>query len=57
MRSIGGATSRILLVVDEPEAVLKQTVDIGAIEASPLRMTIGLRDGCGGQFWLAWIRW
>lgn len=33
--AIGGATSRTLLVVDDPDAVLQQAVGVGAAEESP----------------------
>lgn len=35
-RAIGGATSRTLLVVDDPDAVARQAVRAGAKEASPV---------------------
>lgn len=44
-RSIGGATSRMLLVVDEPEAVLRQAVAVGATEESPVEDEHGWRLG------------
>jgi PhnB protein len=34
--AIGGATSRTLLVVEDPDAVLKKAVDAGAAESSPV---------------------
>jgi PhnB protein len=33
---IGGATGRILLVVDDPGSVLKRSIDAGAHEVAPL---------------------
>jgi PhnB protein len=35
-RAIGGATSRTLLVVDDPESVVRQAVDAGATVSSPV---------------------
>ena len=35
--AIGGATSRTLLVVEDPEAVLQSAVAAGAIETSPVQ--------------------
>jgi len=35
-RTIDGRTSRILLVVDEPEAVFERALDAGASEISPV---------------------
>ena len=34
--SLGGSTVRLLLVVDEPQAVLEQAVALGATEVSPV---------------------
>ena len=34
--AIGGATSRILLVTDDPETLLRRAVDAGAAELSPV---------------------
>jgi PhnB protein len=34
-RAIGGATSRILLVVDDPEAFVRRAAEAGAVETSP----------------------
>lgn len=34
-RAIGGATGRVLLVVDDPRAVLRQALAAGATELSP----------------------
>lgn len=44
-RSIGGATSRTLLVVDEPDAVLEQAVDAGATATSAVGDEHGWRLG------------
>jgi PhnB protein len=44
-QAIDGATSRILLVVDKPEAVVEQAVDAGAIETSPVADEHGWRIG------------
>jgi PhnB protein len=44
-RAIGGATSRTLLVVDEPEGVLRQAVAAGATESSPVSNEHGWRLG------------
>ena len=33
----GGATGRTLLVVDDPDSVVRQAVDAGATESSPVR--------------------
>jgi PhnB protein len=44
-RAIGGATSRTLLVVDEPERVVREAVGAGATEASPVRAEHGWRLG------------
>src|SRR5436190_7710049 len=35
-RAIGGATSRTLLVVDDPEIVVRRAVAAGATESSPV---------------------
>src|SRR5215472_9404142 len=35
-RAIGGATSRVLLVADDPEAVVRRAIDAGANEESPV---------------------
>ncbi len=43
--AIGGATSRTLLVVDDPHAFLKQAVGAGATEASPIADEHGWRLG------------
>ena len=44
-QAIDGATSRTLLVVDKPEAVVEQAVDAGAIETSPVADEHGWRIG------------
>jgi PhnB protein len=44
-RAIGGATSRTLLVVEEPETVLRQAVAAGATESSPVSNEHGWRLG------------
>ncbi len=44
-RSIDGATGWTLLVVDDPDAVLRQAVTAGAIELSPARDEHGWRVG------------
>jgi len=44
-RSIDGATSRTLLVVDDPEAVALQAVAAGATETSPVSDEHGWRLG------------
>ncbi len=41
----GGATSRTLLVADNPDAVLRRAVDAGATEKSPVRDEHGWRLG------------
>jgi PhnB protein len=43
--TIGGATGRILLVVDDPDAVFAQAVAAGASEASPVGEEHGWRVG------------
>lgn len=43
--SIGGATSRTLLLVDDPGAVLGRAVEAGATQISPLRDEHGWRLG------------
>jgi PhnB protein len=43
--AIGGATSRTLLVADDPDAVLEQAVRAGATETSPVRDRHGWRLG------------
>jgi PhnB protein len=44
-RAIHGATSRTLLVVDEPEAVVQRAVAAGATELSPVQDEHGWRLG------------
>jgi len=44
-RAIGGATSRTLLVVDDPDAVVTRAVEAGATEASPVTDEQGWRRG------------
>jgi PhnB protein len=43
--AIGGTTSRTLLVVDEPDAVLNQAVQAGATEIAPVSDEHGWRLG------------
>ena len=43
--SLGGTTSRTLLIVDTPEAVVAAAVDAGATEASPVQDEHGWRLG------------
>src|SRR5215218_6852556 len=44
-RAIGGATSRTLLVVDDPDAVVRRAVAAGATETSPVSNEHGWRLG------------
>lgn len=44
-RSISGATGRTLLVVDDPDAVVRRAVDAGATAASPVEDQHGWRLG------------
>jgi PhnB protein len=44
-KAIGGATSRTLLVVADPDAVWKRAVDAGAAEGSPVADEHGWRIG------------
>jgi PhnB protein len=44
-RAIGGATSRTLLVVDDPDSVLGRAVAAGATESSPVSDEHGWRLG------------
>jgi PhnB protein len=44
-RSIDGATNRTLLVVDDPETVLRRAVAAGATETSPVSDEHGWRVG------------
>jgi PhnB protein len=43
--AIGGATSRTLLVTDDPDAVVRRAVDAGATEKSPVSDEHGWRLG------------
>lgn len=44
-RTIGGATSRTLLVVEDPDAVVREAVRAGAAEISPVADEHGWRLG------------
>ena len=44
-RTLGGATSRTLLVVEDPDGVLRQAVAAGATESSPVSEEHGWRLG------------
>jgi len=44
-REIDGATSRILVVVDDPDAVFRQALAAGATESSPVQNEHGWRVG------------
>lgn len=44
-KRIGGTTSRTLLVVDDPEAVMKRAVGFGAAEVAPVGDEHGWRVG------------
>ena len=44
-RAIGGATSRTLLVADDPDAMLRRAIDAGATEKSPAGDEHGWRLG------------
>jgi PhnB protein len=44
-RVIGEGTSRTLLVVDDPDAVLNQAVSVGASEIAPVTEEHGWRMG------------
>jgi PhnB protein len=44
-KAIGGATSRTLLVVDDPDAVVTRAVGAGAAETSPVGDEHGWRIG------------
>ena len=44
-RSLEGATSRILLVVDDPETVVQRALEAGATETSPVGDEHGWRLG------------
>jgi PhnB protein len=43
--AIGGATGRTLLVVDDPDAIVRQSVSAGATESSPVQDEHGWRVG------------
>jgi PhnB protein len=43
--TVGGATTRMLLVVDDPEAVVDRAVAAGAVEVSPVGEEHGWRLG------------
>jgi PhnB protein len=43
--AIGGATGRTLLVVDDPDAIVRQAVSAGATESSPVQDEHGWRVG------------
>jgi len=44
-RAIGGATSRTLLVVEDPDAIVRRAVAAGATESSPVSVEHGWRLG------------
>ena len=44
-RSIGGATGRTLLVVEDPDTIVRQSVAAGATELSPVSEEHGWRLG------------
>ena len=44
-RTVGGATARMLLIVDEPETVVARAVAAGAVEISPVGDEHGWRLG------------
>jgi PhnB protein len=44
-RAIGGATSRMLLVVEDPDSIVRQAVASGAVESSGVRVEHGWRLG------------
>lgn len=44
-RALSGATSRTLLVVDDPDSVVRSAVDAGAVETSPVGEEHGWRIG------------
>jgi PhnB protein len=44
-QTLSGATSRMLLIVDDPEAVLKQAVAAGAVQIDPVSEEHGWRLG------------
>jgi PhnB protein len=43
--TVGGATTRMLLIVDDPETVVERAVDYGAILLSPVQDEHGWRLG------------
>jgi PhnB protein len=43
--TVGGATTRMLLVVDDPDVVLARSVELGAREVSPVAEEHGWRLG------------
>jgi PhnB protein len=43
--SVGGATERMLLIVEDPETVVQQAIDAGAREVYPVREEHGWRLG------------
>src|SRR3954452_10332575 len=53
--SLGGSTTRMLLVVDDPEAVLARAVDLGATEIRPVvtehRWLLGRIEDPFGHHW------
>jgi PhnB protein len=44
-RAMGGATGRTLLVVDDPRTLMRQVVDAGAVETSPIAIEQGWEIG------------
>jgi PhnB protein len=54
-QSVGGATTRMLLVVDDPESVLRKAVTAGASEVAPVgdehRWRLGRIDDPFGHRW------
>jgi PhnB protein len=44
-QAIGGATSRTLLVADDPETLVHRAVEVGAVELSPVSDEHGWRVG------------
>jgi PhnB protein len=44
-RAIGGATSRMLLVVEDPDSIVRQAVASGAVESSGVQVEHGWRLG------------
>jgi PhnB protein len=44
-RAIGGATSRMLLVVEDPDSIVRQAVAAGAMESSGVQVEHGWRLG------------